>query len=85
MEVEKMITRESSTNSERKILGRSIPQLIAWFITAAVLLIFVLENREVVRVKFLFWTVETLLVWALLTAAVLGFLLGILRIRITRR
>ncbi len=76
---------ESVERGARRILGRTVPELAAWAVALLVLVVFFLQNRSVVRVRMLLWTVETPLIWALLVAAALGFLLGAFRIRITRR
>ncbi len=52
---------------------------IAGAVVAAVLLtIFIVQNSSTVEIDFVFGTVETRLVWALLLSAGLGLLIGIL-------
>jgi uncharacterized integral membrane protein len=53
-------------------------------IPAALLLGFILINRQTVTVNFLLWQVQTSLIWALVVAAGLGLALGWL-LRHTRR
>jgi uncharacterized integral membrane protein len=60
------------------------PKLIAAAIVLALLLIFTLANATTVKVQFVFAHVETRLAWALLIAAALGFVLGLLLPRLRR-
>lgn len=53
-------------------------------VALVVLLIFVLQNSDTVEVQFIFGSLTTRLVWALLLAAGLGFLIGILLPRLRR-
>jgi uncharacterized integral membrane protein len=76
---------DNMTGEHRRYFGKTIPQLVVWAALAIILTLFIAENRAEVSVRFLIWTVQTSLVWALLLAAVLGYLLGIFRISITRR
>lgn len=59
---------------------RRLVKLVAGLIVAALLLVFILQNREEVPVEFVFFGSRVRLVWALLTSAILGglasFLLG---------
>jgi uncharacterized integral membrane protein len=51
-------------------------RLVVLGIAAAVLLVFMLQNLAEVTIIFLFWTMRINLIWALLTASGLGFLIG---------
>jgi len=62
-----------------------------WTITLALaavcftlITVFVAENFVVVKVRLIFFRVETRLAWSLLFAATLGFLLGLLTARLRR-
>jgi uncharacterized integral membrane protein len=49
------------------------------------LLLFVVQNSDTVEVQFFFGSLTTRLVWALLLAAGLGFVIGLLLPRLRRR
>lgn len=56
---------------------------IAIAVVAAILLaIFIVQNSSTVEIDFIFGTVETRLVWALLLSAGLGLLIGVLAPRL---
>lgn len=54
-------------------------------VPGVLLLVFILMNRDPVRVKFLLWEVHTSLIWALVTAAGLGFALGFFAHRFNKK
>jgi uncharacterized integral membrane protein len=58
----------------RKQRGARFYVTIAAFVLAA---IFILQNTQQVKVKFFFSTSETPLIFALLLAAILGFIIGL--------
>lgn len=45
-------------------------------LVVALLIVFIAENLEVVRVRLIAWHVEIRLAWALLISAALGFIAG---------
>lgn len=55
------------------------PRLIAWTVLLVVLLVFALQNLERTELRLLFWVVDIQLVWIVLAAALLGYLLGWIR------
>lgn len=59
-------------------------RLMVWAVALALLVLFVAENFIVVEVRLIFWRTSTRLAWALLIAAVLGFLTGWLLPRLRR-
>ncbi len=59
---------------ERQWLVRLVPGLIV----LALFVVFAVENGRTVRVRFLFWQVNTSLSWALLVAGLLGLILGLM-------
>ncbi|MFN3651175.1 MAG: LapA family protein [Armatimonadota bacterium] len=63
---------------ERRILGRTIPQLVTQGAAVALLATFIFQNQERVAVRFLVWEIGGALVWALTASAGLGFLIGYL-------
>jgi uncharacterized integral membrane protein len=52
------------------------PRLIAWLVLLVVLLVFALQNLERVELRLLFWVIDVQLVWIVLAAALLGYILG---------
>ena len=60
---------------ERKGLARSA-KLWAIAIAAVLLVIFIAENSQEVEVRFLFVETQTPLIFGLLIAGILGFLIG---------
>jgi uncharacterized integral membrane protein len=68
----------------RAIKGRSVR---FWITLAAFVLsaIFIIQNSQEVEVKFFFSTTNTPLIFALLLAAVLGFIVGLGLPRFRRR
>ncbi len=59
-----------------------------WALLAALvlLLIFIIQNSQDVKIKFLFFgSVNTALIWALVISALLGALIGWLAPRVRRR
>ncbi len=69
---------------ETRILGRTWPQLAVQVGALVLLVVFVLQNTNRVEIDFIFWTINTRLIWALLVAAALGFLVGVFRLRYRR-
>jgi uncharacterized integral membrane protein len=63
----------------------STTKWIVLAVLAALILVFVLQNRDRANVDFLFWDADLRIWVALLFAAVLGFGSGVLVGRITRR
>jgi uncharacterized integral membrane protein len=57
--------------------SRNAFRLGAALISLLLLVLFVLENARTVPVRFLVFEVDTWLAWALVVAAVLGFLVGL--------
>ncbi len=66
----------------RKGRGARFYISVGAFVVAA---IFILQNSQEVRVKFFFSTTTTPLIFALLLAAVLGFIIGLALPRFRRR
>jgi uncharacterized integral membrane protein len=56
-----------------------------WVAVIVVTAIFILQNSQHVKVKFFFSTTTTPLIFALLLAAVLGFIIGLALPRFRRR
>ena len=56
-----------------------------WLLLIVVAAVFILQNTQKVDVKFLFSTTNIPLIFALLLAAVLGFIIGLALPRFTRR
>jgi uncharacterized integral membrane protein len=54
-------------------------------LAAVLLLVFIVQNASTVEIDFVFGTVETRLVWALLLSAGLGLVIGLLVPRLRRR
>ncbi len=54
-------------------------------VALVILVVFIIQNSQVVEIQFIFGSLETRLVWALLLAAALGFLLGWLLPRLWRK
>ena len=64
------------TRGLRRIQPRWTPRLIAFVTLLVVALILMLQNWNHVDINVLFWDLRIRLVWALLSAFVLGGLLG---------
>lgn len=64
--------------SERAPAQRRLPtgRLILWAMALILLVLFIAENFLTVEVRLILGRVETRLAWALIIAAVLGFLTG---------
>lgn len=60
-----------------RLPSRDAIRLGAALISLLLLVLFVLENARTVPVRFLVFEVDTWLAWALIVAAVLGFLVGL--------
>jgi uncharacterized integral membrane protein len=75
---------ESQTSGSRFTLGLWIRAAIA-IVVLVVLLVFVFQNAGEVEIQFIFGSLQTRLVWALLLAAGLGFVLGWLLPRLRQR
>lgn len=58
-------------------LRREARRLIPLVGAAVLFVLFMIENSRSVRVTFLFWRVNTSLIWALLLAGALGFVSGL--------
>jgi uncharacterized integral membrane protein len=74
-------TGELQENWQPKLYGR----LIALIALAAYAIAFVLENRKSVKVHFVFVSAGVSLVWLILLALAVGFLVGILLSQLERR
>jgi uncharacterized integral membrane protein len=74
-------TDELQENWQPKLYLR----LIALVALAAYAIAFVLENRKSVKVHFVFATASVSLVWLVLLALAVGFLVGILLSQLERR
>lgn len=57
---------------------RWLPRLIVWAVVLGLLAIFIAQNFDTVDVHLFLWDVSLELAWALLIAAGLGFVLGLL-------
>jgi uncharacterized integral membrane protein len=60
-----------------RLPSRNAVRLGASLVSLLLLVLFVLENARTVRVRFLMFETDTWLAWALVVAAVLGFLVGL--------
>ncbi len=60
-----------------RLPSRNVFRLGASLLSLLLLVLFVLENARTVRVRFLMFETDTWLAWALVLAAVLGFLAGL--------
>ena len=65
--------------------GRGRGKWIALLVVAALILVFVLQNRDRANIDFLFWDVDVRIWFGLAIAVVLGFLAGFLIGRAFRR
>jgi len=74
-------TGELQENWQPKLYGR----LIALVLLAAYAIAFVLENRKSVSLHFVFATARVSLVWLILLALAVGFVVGILLSQLERR
>lgn len=77
-------TGSATDQREDRILGRTIPQLAVQITALVLLIVFVFQNTNKVEIDFIFWTINTRLIWALIAAAGLGFLVGVFRLRYRR-
>jgi uncharacterized integral membrane protein len=59
-------------------------RLVIWAIAMVALVVFVAENFIIVEVRLLAWRVDIRLAWALVLAALLGFVIGLLAPRLRR-
>jgi uncharacterized integral membrane protein len=73
-----------SSLQETRIFGRTLAQLAVQLTALALLLVLVFQNTNRVEIDFIFWTINTRLIWALLASAGLGFLIGVFRLRYRR-
>ncbi len=75
--------RESSTRTSAQSGAKRqsiwTPRLIAWTVLLVILLIFALQNLERTELRLLFWVIDVQLVWIVLAAALLGYVLGWIR------
>ena len=71
-------TSEPIKQQSRGFQWRTVIHVLLRLVPAALLLAFILQNRAEVTIQFLVATVYTSLIWALLIAAGLGFVLGFL-------
>jgi uncharacterized integral membrane protein len=71
--------RERTSADRSRLAG-----LIIWGVALALLLLFVVQNFDSVRVRFLFYSTDTQLAFALLAAGVLGFIAGLALPRLRR-
>ena len=60
-------------------------RLVVVAVALILLLVFIVQNSGVVEIQFIFGSLTTRLVWALLLAAGLGFLIGLLLPRMRAR
>ena len=67
---------ESGTPAVKAAPNRAALLWAMRIVPALLLLGFILLNRDTVAIRFLLWEVRTSLIWALVTSAVLGFVLG---------
>ncbi len=73
---------ENGTPVDRKAVDRKAVDrkaLLVWalrIVPALLLLGFILLNRHAVSINFLLWQVHTSLIWAMITTAGLGFVIG---------
>jgi uncharacterized integral membrane protein len=59
-------------------------RLVLLALAMVLLVVFVAENFVVVEVRLFFWETDARLAWALLVAALLGFVIGLLLPRMRR-
>ncbi len=64
--------------------ARTILRLVGGGVAVLLLVLFVVQNDARVRLQFLAWDTTTRLAWALLLAAALGFLIGLVAPRLWR-
>lgn len=65
--------------------GGLSPSLIALVVVGILAVVFIIQNQEDARIKFLFWTVDTTVWVAIAVALVLGAILGWLLQAMLRR
>jgi len=75
----------SGRPAEKKRDTREIVRLVAAGVGLIVLVAFVLDNSQTVKVGFVFFSTELSLIWVLLIAAVLGAVVDRLVILLRRR
>jgi uncharacterized integral membrane protein len=63
---------------------RSPARLVVWGVALVLLVIFIAQNYLLVELRILFWRVDIHLIYALIGAGVLGFLIGWLLPRLRR-
>jgi uncharacterized integral membrane protein len=59
-------------------------RLVVLAVAMVLLVVFVAENFLVVEVRLFFWKTDARLAWALIVAALLGFVIGLLVPRLRR-
>jgi uncharacterized integral membrane protein len=71
-------TSPSTSTARNTTARRSIwtPRLITWLVLLLILLVFALQNLNRAELRLLFWVVDVQLVWIVLAAALLGYILG---------
>lgn len=79
-----MTTDPSPTPSSSPLGALLSPRVIAGVLVIALLVVFVVQNRATARIRFLFWTTNTSIAWALLIAAAFGLGLGLALPRLRR-
>ena len=72
------------TSPRSRLSNRAIARLVGAAVVLALFLAFVLQNRRTMPVTFLFWEVSISVAWALVTAGVLGLLVGLVLPRLRR-
>ena len=75
----------SGRSAEKKRETRDVVRLVAAGIGLIVLVAFVLDNSQTVKVGFVFFSTELSLIWVLLIAAVLGAVVDRLVILLRQR
>jgi uncharacterized integral membrane protein len=70
---------------ERKRSNREVARLVVAGVGLILLIAFVLDNSQTVRVGFVFFNTQLSLIWALLIAALLGALVDRLAIYLYQR
>ena len=65
-----------ATRAEPNWLRQQAARLIAGAVVLVLLLVFVLQNGDQVRVRLIAWDLDLRLAWALLIAAAFGAVLG---------
>jgi uncharacterized integral membrane protein len=73
------MSRERTAADKSRMAG-----LVIWGIALGLLVLFIVQNFDTVQVRFLFFSTETQLAFALLVAGVLGFVAGLALPRLRR-